>query len=418
MHNRESRVLVCGPVLPQNRVNGLRDVLTDLVDGLRQQGWNVDSLLWPHEAGDVMPTCPAPAGATAWLFRCVAALPIPDAIRLPMRILLYDRASARESSALFEAIENSVRSNDYVAVLACLQTAPIGIAALVTRIHPHAILLSMPDLAREVRRRRILQAARSTIRLLTRRRWHPDLYRPVDPRRIFMAVFASTAWREAAVRAGVPRHVTRVIHFGVGCPSSPPATKPPAKPARLLWAGRLSPLKGLHLYLPAIAVLSRDLPVHLTVVAGEGDEAYRAQLHRMIRRLRLEDVVAFREPVDRDDLPGLLSEHDALLFFSKNQEPVAQVLFHAFASGLVVVGPESSDPRSALRPDRTAFCFSEPRPRAIASAINTALTDFAARERIRRVAFEFVRAEHSLDGTGARYDLLLRAHTAAAAGVQ
>jgi glycosyltransferase involved in cell wall biosynthesis len=84
------------------------------------------------------------------------------------------------------------------------------------------------------------------------------------------------------------------------------------------------------------------------------------------------------------------------------------MLLLAFAHGLPVVGPASPDPRSLLQDGETAFCFADRSAASVAAAIGRALDDEEARAAVRRSAFARVADGHSLGGTIAAYDVLLK----------
>ena len=408
MATRNRRLLLCGPAFPVQAIDGLQDVLRDLTAGLRSRGWLVDTLLWPADYGDVPQ--PMQAGLEGWadaLGRTSRLIRLPDSVRLAVRIAVHDRRDARQASAILDRVESRIATGGYDVVLACLDTAPLGLASLVTRAHPRPILQSLSALGRELRGRRMLAVAHRRLGRFRGPRWHRDLFHAVDPARIPHAVFGSDAWRDEAVAAGLSETVTSTTYFGVPCADPLEAATPPRSPARLLWAARLSPEKGLHIFLPALARLRDRLPFHLTVITGLGAAAYRTRIDRLVRALALENAVTFQAPVERSRLHEVLAAHDALLFMSPFHAPVAQMLLRAFAGGLVVVGPRSRDDRSILQPDRTAFCFSDPSPPSIARTIERALTDLDVRRAVRARAFELVRTSQSLDITITRYDALL-----------
>jgi glycosyltransferase involved in cell wall biosynthesis len=173
-----------------------------------------------------------------------------------------------------------------------------------------------------------------------------------------------------------------------------------------LWAGRLSPEKGLHRFLPAIALVRRLMPVQLTVLDASGPETYHRGILRTIDRLQLGDVVRWQAAVPREEIVDAMAAHDLFLFHSIFDEPVAQLLLSAFAAGTVVV---AAVPRvkSVIRPGETAMTFADERPAAIAETIVHAARDEAARHRVRIRAFALVNGEQSLDRSIAEYDRLL-----------
>jgi glycosyltransferase involved in cell wall biosynthesis len=409
MISSSGRVLLCGPVLPDTEIGGLLDVLEDLAAGLREHGWIVDSMLRPADTS-LTPTVGASISPQGWrsLLGTLGRLShAPESWRFVARVALNDARLASRSSAVFRAIEQRLRMVSYDAVLACVDCAPVGLASLVTRLHPKAVLINLYSLPREIRARGPLRQIRRLASRFAREPLHADLFQPVDPGNITTAVFASGSWRDDATRAGVQESVTRVIRFGLHAPLHKVKPSAPGSPVRLLWAGRLSPEKGLHFFLPAVALARKRLPLRLTVVEATGTLCYRRYILRLIDRLGLHDVVQIRPAVSRDALPALFASHDAFLFYSIFREPVAQMLLMAAAAGLVVVGPHSTDRRSLVRPDQTAFCFGTTHPGDMAQAIYRSVTELGLRERVSAYAYAEVASKHSLDHTVAAYHALL-----------
>jgi glycosyltransferase involved in cell wall biosynthesis len=179
-------------------------------------------------------------------------------------------------------------------------------------------------------------------------------------------------------------------------------------PARLLWLGRLSPEKGLHLFIDALSMVSARRPVRLTAIAAPGPSGYRQLVMRTIGDRGLQSIVDLRPAVPRHALHAEFERHDLLLFHSVFGEPVAQVMLHAAAAGLPVVGPASDRSQSLLREGQTAWCFADSSPERIADAIVRAL-DAGDERRIRaRALHEEVRAGHALADTIARFDMTMR----------
>ena len=388
-------------MFPAQGIGGLQAVFTDLAEGLAARGWDVDVLPLPLAADW--------RGAANWRSTLAGAVRrhLPDEWRFLGRVLIHDLGRVRAQSDLLLDVERRIAAGGYSAVVACVDHAPVGLASLVTRVAPRHVLISLCALTSELRRRTAIDVvgriARRVIRAL-----HPDLLRPVDPASVQSAVFASRTWRDAGLAAGLAPRATREIYFGVPVPARLPAARPVQSPLRLLWAARLGPEKGLHLFLPAVALVSRVRPVHLTVVDAGGPDAYRRRILAGVERLHLDDVVSFRPAVPRDALPGLCAAHDVFLFYSIFAEPVAQMLLSAMAAGAVVVAPAPRAP-GVIRPGETAICFQDDRPETIADAILQAARDEAARHRVRTRAFALVGAEQSLDRTLTEHDRLLTA---------
>lgn len=115
--------------------------------------------------------------------------------------------------------------------------------------------------------------------------------------------------------------------------------QPDMKPLRLIYVGRLDPLKGVHAAIEALAHL-RHLPgapeATLTVV-GSGHPDYETELRRLIVELALSESVALVGSIPTVQIPQLLTKHNCQLVPSVVEEGFGRVLLEGMAAGLVVV---------------------------------------------------------------------------------
>ncbi len=108
---------------------------------------------------------------------------------------------------------------------------------------------------------------------------------------------------------------------------------PPNGRLRLLWVGRLIPLKGILLVLELMKEL-RDHPgITLTVV---GDGVMRDEILETVKKYALEDTVFLKGWVPFEEMGGHYADHDAFLFTSLRDSSPVQ-LVEAMAFGMPVV---------------------------------------------------------------------------------
>jgi len=376
----------------------LHDAHRDLLDGLRLRGWTLalETLMVREPADRLQGALDRRLTSTLASVRSAAR-----AARRARR----EMAMAAPASAWFTHLEARLTGERFDALLAFVDQAPVGLATFVTRRHPAVVLTSLVTLAQEQEHRYSL----ALIRLLTRLRQrsvHADLFVPLEPAQARTVVCPSGAWRDATVAAGIPASACHVVPFGVAVPPVFRIRPRIPTPARLLWAGRLSPEKGLHHYLEALPHIARETPVRLTAIASPGPEAYRRDIDALIGRLHLTEIVRIEPAVPRDQLLMRFDEHDLLLFHSVFAEPVAQVLLHAAAAGLPVVGPASTS-RSLLREGQTAWCYRTTAGFDVGRAVLRAIRNEDERQRRAARLYEEVRSGHNLQDTIAGYDALL-----------
>lgn len=290
-------------------------------------------------------------------------------------------------------------------VLLFVDGAVPGLAALVTGRHRKTVIVSLDALAVELRAH-WWRLARRVARLRLGGTCHDALYRQVAVQQVHCAVFASRHWQREATDAGLPASVSQTIYFGIPRQSPAPARR---RGRRLLWLGRLAPAKGLHLLLPCLPAIRRQVPgLSLTVYAAQGPVEYRERIMALVAQHELQGIVTFLDPVPRGALPAIYRDHDALFFYSPYPDPVALAMMEACASGLPVLSSTAAADAALVRHDETCWCYAPDDPQAIVDGAVRILTDGDLRERLARNASELLSAQFSLEAMGRSYDTLLR----------
>ncbi|MDX1383841.1 MAG: glycosyltransferase family 4 protein, partial [Thermoanaerobaculia bacterium] len=172
-----------------------------------------------------------------------------------------------------------------------------------------------------------------------------------------------------------------------------------ARPLRLLYAGRLSPDKGVGDAVEALARLREQAAgsgVRLSIVGG-GDAGYEAALERRIRDLGLGDAVAVKPWVAAEEMPSTMAEHDVLLLPSVWDEPLARVAEEAMAAGLVVVATATGGTGELVEDLVTGLVVPASDPSALAAAVLRLAADPGLRERLAAAGRRRVEASFSED---------------------
>jgi glycosyltransferase involved in cell wall biosynthesis len=140
---------------------------------------------------------------------------------------------------------------------------------------------------------------------------------------------------------------------------------------RLLFAGRIVEMKGVHTILEALPEIIWGLPgsqIRLMVLGEARDREYMKKLEAMILRLNLGRMVEFQPTVQESDLFGVFQAHDIFLFPSL-YEPFSLTLIHALASGIPVVASDVGGNKEIVFPGRTGLLFSKGDSRSLAKAV-------------------------------------------------
>jgi glycosyltransferase involved in cell wall biosynthesis len=413
-------ITVLGPVFATEAVGGLQLAIADVVAQLRDLGWAVEQPVGgvqPPE-GQARESAPRAVSHTGFrsglarlgrlrgLFSLWHRLPLNW--RRGIAVCFMSRGYFANAASTLRAVDRVLDDIDPRApVLLFVDGAVPGTAALVTGRHRNTVIVSLDGLAMELRAN-WWRLARLVARLRLGSSVHDALYRQVAARAVRCAVFASRHWQREAIDAGLPGSVAQSIYFGI------PGQSPVGAPARghgnrLLWLGRLAPGKGLHLLLPCLPEIRRQVPgLTLTVYAAQGQAEYRERIMALVAQHELQDIVTFHDPVPRTALPAVYRDHDALFFYSRYRDPVALVMMEACAAGLPVLCSNAAADAALVQHGQTCWCYAPDEPETIVAGAVRILTDKDLRARLSRTACELVSGEFSLQAMGRRYDALLR----------
>ena len=218
----------------------------------------------------------------------------------------------------------------------------------------------------------------------------------------FAAVAAvSDGVRQRLIGAGVPPERVRCIRNGVDLTelSHIERTNDTASGhIRIGIVARLSPEKGVDLFLRAAAIVAQARPETRFFVAGEGPE--RANLEQCIADLELQDRALLLGR--QDDMPAFYRQLD-LLVLSSRYEGLPMALLEGMASGLPVVATAVGEVPEVIGQGKVGKVVAVEDVSAIASATLELIRD---RDRLREMgarARARITAEYSADRMAAEY---------------
>jgi glycosyltransferase involved in cell wall biosynthesis len=204
-------------------------------------------------------------------------------------------------------------------------------------------------------------------------------------------LFISRFVREAAVAAGVSLRAEGLAHPGVDPARFPPS---PVRPWawRLLYAGRVEPVKGVATAIRALA----DLPAeaHLTI-DGPGPEVHLEELRALAIGCGVQSRVRFTCSVPAA-MGAAYAAADAVVFPVTWDEPWGLVPLEAMAVGRPVVATGTGGSREYLSDGENCLLFPADDPRTLAARLRRLAGDPALRERVveggRRTAATYTEA--------------------------
>lgn len=212
-------------------------------------------------------------------------------------------------------------------------------------------------------------------------------------------VCVSRAVRDILVNRGVPIEGAQIIYGGTalaeaGDRSGDLAEPLGGEPLRLLYLGRLEPIKGVHTLVEAMRHL-QGLPVTLDIVGG-GEPDYVAELAGYVQQHGLSATVRFAGSVARAQVPEIMTQHHVLIFPSQWEEPFARSVLEAMAAGLAVVGTTTGGTGEILVEGQTGLTFAAGDSEELAGQIRRLVHDPALRRRLAVSACRLVRERFTL----------------------
>ncbi len=165
---------------------------------------------------------------------------------------------------------------------------------------------------------------------------HQRLHRWLGLRHL---IAVSQAVKNDYVRAGYPAENIKVIHNWIDEAIIKPQPRETLhSPLRLLFIGRISPEKGVHIAINAVAVLKEQGAIDFQLdIYGDGDTAYQAKLQQLIDTHDLPAQVKLQGKRPRSEIMKLYADYDILLMPAVWDEPLPITLLEALSVGMLVV---------------------------------------------------------------------------------
>ena len=218
-------------------------------------------------------------------------------------------------------------------------------------------------------------------------------------------VCVSKALRQKHLELGFPMEGAQVIHLGIDAalfhPKDEAARTNLAKGRyRIVYAGRLSPEKGVHTLVQALSTVRSQTEILVTLdLVGSGGVQYVGELQSLVTEYGLQDRVKFRGHLNRKEMADLFRQFDALVFPSEWNEPFARVVLEAMASDLPVIGTTIGGTGEILVEGETGLTFPAGDYQALAQKILRMARSGSHKSRMTHLARKRVVEEFSLSKT-------------------
>ncbi|WP_417242301.1 glycosyltransferase family 4 protein [Celeribacter sp.] len=200
--------------------------------------------------------------------------------------------------------------------------------------------------------------------------------------------------RSQAMYFSDPAHWNRlkIVHCGV-TPEAYGTVARTQRGKRIIFVGRLDPVKGVPLLLDAMARIAQDHPDATLSVVGDGPS--RAAVEAQARDLGLGDRVSFLGYRAADEVTALLNEADMLVLPSF-AEGVPVVLMEAMASRIPVIASRVAGVSELIEDGVSGFTLPAGDLDTLCARLDTLLSDPALCERMGNEGRKMVEAAFDL----------------------
>jgi len=168
------------------------------------------------------------------------------------------------------------------------------------------------------------------------------------------------------------------------------------EPGRVLFAGRIMPLKGVLDLIRATAAIAQEQPIQLVLAGSLEDHQYVGQLRSEARRLNIEDQVHFLGLLDALSLRREFSRA-SMLVLPSYQETAPMVINEAMAAGLPVVATRVGGTIYQVRDNETGFLVEAGDVGALTERIATLLSSREKRHSFGRAARDLAESGYRAD---------------------
>jgi glycosyltransferase involved in cell wall biosynthesis len=174
-------------------------------------------------------------------------------------------------------------------------------------------------------------------------------------------------------------------------------------PVRLLYAGQIIPIKGVHTVIEAVRILVKEQgysDLTFTIVGGSRDSEYLDSLKNTVTTRDLEKNIRFRGFIPHEKILSEYQNHDILVFPSIWDEPFGITLLEAMSCGLGVITTATGGSAEIVTADETtALLFPREDAKACASQIRRFLENPRLLEKIRQSGRKRVEKKFTIDRT-------------------
>lgn len=195
-------------------------------------------------------------------------------------------------------------------------------------------------------------------------------------------VVASNHMKHNLLMQGYRDSEIAVIPYFTEIPDDMPAESPQNN---ILFVGRISPEKGLDIFIESLALLEADFRF---IIVGDGRPEYVDMLHNKVREEKLEEKVEFSGWVDNRHMGEYFAKSAFLVVPSIWPEPFGIVGIEAMAHGRPAISFNVGGISEWLEDGKTGFLIERMDVRGFALKMNLLLRDKSLRHELGQNAYK------------------------------
>ncbi len=209
----------------------------------------------------------------------------------------------------------------------------------------------------------------NVVRDLKRAFWEKNL---INKLRIPL-IAASKYMHGQLIKNGFSADRITTLYFGIPIPKTDtePLTRDTHRQQRILFAGRITPVKGLNWLLETLTQTDRCIQLDIA-----GDDYDRSKMEKLSKQLGLSDRVTWHGWCNPEQLDELYQQCFALIFPSVWPEPAGMVTLEAYAHHRPVVASSVGGIPEHISNGQTGILVPPHDSKRLASAINELATNY------------------------------------------
>lgn len=169
--------------------------------------------------------------------------------------------------------------------------------------------------------------------------------------------------------ASIPRRKLRIVPNALN-PERFSRVPVPKKDPTVLYVGRISESKGVHILIQSAKEVLMEEPNARFILIGNGaHEAFKQKMRQLIIDLRLEDRVQYIGPVPNSQLPEYYSSASVFAYPTLGGEGVTRAIMESLSCGTPVVATPDAGIPDVVIPNETGLLVPKNDVEALASAI-------------------------------------------------